>query len=378
MKSWIWYFIDRIFDPKIAESAGGVIQLPIFEMKEDEELKRLLPFIISMVLLVSLAGCTFTKELSKTESTLFAMNTYMTFTAHGENAETALNESMEQIKMLESLWSVTGSESEIYRANHSAGQTITVSQETAELISFALEMAEKTNGALDPTIYPLLTAWGFTTDAKQVPSDEEITTLLEYVGYDRIQLEDKSLSVPDGMELDLGAVGKGYAADLVTEVLKEYGVESAIISLGGNIQAIGSRPDGSDWRVGIRAPWEDGNLGVLEVSNAAVVTSGGYENYFEDEDGTVYWHIIDPVTGYPANSGLQAVTIIGDEGRLCDALSTALFVMGPEKAEEYWRENGGFDMLLVTDENEIILTEGIADNFTLSDGQDETVRVLTS
>lgn len=341
-------------------------------------MKRLLSFITSMILLVFLAGCTSTQELPEAESTLFAMNTYMTFAAYGENAEIALNDSMEQIKMMESLWSVTDSKSEIYRANHSAGRTITVSGETAELISFVLGMSEKTNGALDPTIYPVLTAWGFTTDTKQVPSDEEIASLLQNVGYSRIQLEDGNLTVPEGMELDLGAVGKGYAADLVTETLKKYGVESAIISLGGNIQAIGSRPDGSDWRVGIRAPWEDGNLGVLEVSDAAVVTSGGYENYFEDEDGTVYWHIIDPVTGYPAYSGLQAVTIIGDEGRMCDALSTALFVMGPEKAEEYWRENGGFDMLLVTDENEIILTEGIADNFTLSDGRDETVRVLKS
>lgn len=333
--------------------------------------------LIGMItLFVSLAGCSSVQELPEAENSLFAMNTYMTLTAYGENAETALEESANKIQILESLWSVTDSESEIYRANHSAGQTITVSQETAELLSFALEMAEKTNGALDPTIYPLLTAWGFTTDTKRVPSDEEIASLLQYVGYDRIQLEDKSLVVPDGMELDLGAVGKGYAADLVTEVLKKYGVESAIISLGGNIQAIGSRPDGNDWRIGIRAPWEDGNLGVLEINDAAVVTSGGYENYFEDENGTVYWHIIDPATGYPADSGVQAVTIIGAEGRMCDALSTALFVMGSENAEEYWRENGGFDMLLITDENEIILTEGIADQFELSEGRSETIRVL--
>lgn len=235
---------------------------------------------------------------------------------------------------------------------------------------------KKTGGALDPTIYPVLTAWGFTTDSKQVPSSDQIAELLQNVGYDRIQLEDTSLTIPEGMELDLGAVGKGYTADLVTEVLKEYGVESVVISLGGNIQVIGSRPDGSDWRIGIRAPWEEGNLGVLEISDAAVVTSGGYENYLEDDEGNIYWHILDPSTGYPANSGLQSVTIIGKEGRLCDALSTALFVMGAEQAEAYWRENGGFDMLLVTNENEIILTEGIADKFTLSGGREETIRVL--
>ena len=114
----------------------------------------------------------------------------------------------------------------------------------------------------------------------------------------------------------------------------------------------------------------------MEISDAAVVTSGGYENYFEDESGNIYWHILDPATGYPANSGLQAVTVIGTEGRMCDALSTALFVMGAEQAELYWREHGDFDMLLVTDDNEILVTEGIADKFTLSDGRQETVRVL--
>lgn len=331
-----------------------------------------------ILMLALLTGCRSSAELPKTEHNLFAMNTYMTFTAYGEQAQTALDESEALIEKLESLWSVTDENSEIYRANHSSGQAVSISEETSDLISFALEMAEKTEGALDPTIYPILTAWGFTTDSKQVPSSEQIAELLQKVGYSRIQLEGTSLTVPEGMELDLGAVGKGYSADLVTEVLKKHDIESAIISLGGNIQAIGSRPDGSDWRIGIRAPWEDGNLGVLEISDAAVVTSGGYENYFEDEDGNIYWHILDPFTGYPANSGLQAITIIGKEGRLCDALSTALFVMGAEQAEAYWRENGGFDMLLVTDENEIILTEGIVDKFTLNDGRDETVRVLES
>ena len=331
---------------------------------------------IAAAFLLILPGCA--TETEPVEASLFAMNTYMTFTAYGENAQTALDESVELIQTMESRWSVTDENSEIYRANHSGGQTVSISEETAEVISFALEMAEKTEGALDPTIYPVLTAWGFTTDGKQVPAPEQIAELLQNVSYSRIRLEGTSLTVPEGMELDLGAVGKGYTADLVTEVLKEHDIESAIISLGGNIQAIGSRPDGSDWRIGIRTPWEDGNLGVLEISDAAVVTSGGYENYFEDEDGNIYWHILDPSTGYPATSGLQAVTIIGKEGRLCDALSTALFVMGAEQAEAYWRENGGFDMLLVTDENEIILTEGIADKFTLSDGREETVRVLES
>ena len=334
---------------------------------------------LAAILLVGvLTGCSAPAEEMQqpVERSLFAMNTYMTFTAYGEDAQAALQEAEECIQQVEGLWSVTDKDSEIYQANHSGGQPVTVSEETAEIISFALEMAQRTGGALDPTIYPVLTAWGFTTDSKQVPSQQQIAQLLEQVGYDRIQLNGSELTVPDGMELDLGAVGKGYTADLVTEILRRHGVSSALISLGGNIQAIGSRPDGSDWRLGIRAPWESGNLGVLTVSDAAVVTSGGYENYFDDEQGNIYWHILDPSTGYPADSGLQSVTIVGREGKMCDALSTALFVMGAQSAEQYWRENGGFEMLLVTDSGEILITEGIAENFTLNEGRTETVRVL--
>ena len=339
---------------------------------------RLWKKLTALLLAGILTGCSAPAEEMQqpVERSLFAMNTYMTFTAYGEDAQAALQEAEECIQQVEGLWSVTDEDSEIYQANHSGGQPVTVSEETAEIISFALEMAQRTGGALDPTIYPVLTAWGFTTDSKQVPSQQRITRLLEQVGYDRIRLNGTELTVPDGMELDLGAVGKGYTADLVTEILRRHGVTSALISLGGNIQAIGSRPDGSDWRLGIRAPWESGNLGVLTVSDAAVVTSGGYENYFDDEQGNIYWHILDPSTGYPADSGLQSVTIVGREGRMCDALSTALFVMGAQSAEQYWRENGGFEMLLVTDSGEILITEGIAEDFTLNEGRTETVRVL--
>lgn len=339
--------------------------------------KKTAAFLLSAFCILQLSGCSKPQnEVIRADETLFAMNTYMTFTAYGEEAETALDDVKEQVVKLEFLWSVTEEDSDIYRANHSHGQAVFVSEETAELVSFALEMAGETGGALDPTIYPILTAWGFTTGQKQVPSQKDLEPLLPLTDYTQITLDGQNLTVPDMMQLDLGAVGKGYAADLAAKILQENGVESAILSLGGNIHTIGTRPDGTDWRVGIRAPWEEEYLGVLEISDAAVVTSGGYENYFEDESGNIYWHILDPATGYPANSGLQAVTVIGTEGRMCDALSTALFVMGAEQAELYWREHGGFDMLLVTDDNEILVTEGIADKFTLSDGRQETVRVL--
>ena len=347
--------------------------------KQNGKRRRTRQFLaVLLLLLTALSGCGRTNlEAQEAENSFFAMNTYMTFTAYGEQAEDALADARVRVEEVEALWSVTDEGSEIYRANHSGGEPVNVSEETAELVSFALEMAEKTDGALEPTIYPVLRAWGFTTDTKQVPSQEEIDALLEDVGHEKITLDGTLLTVPEGMELDLGAVGKGYAGDLAAEAVRARGIECAILSLGGNIQAVGSRPDGTDWRVGLRSPWEDGTLGVLRVSNLAVVTSGGYENYFEDEDGNVYWHILDPETGYPAKSGLLSVTIICSQGRMGDALSTALFVMGPQKAEEYWRENGDFEMILVTEEGEILITEGVADRFTLSEGRTEEIRVIS-
>ena len=347
--------------------------------KQNGKRRRTRQFLaVLLLLLTALSGCGRTDlEAQEAENSFFAMNTYMTFTAYGEGAEDALADARVRVEEVEALWSVTDEGSEIYRANHSGGEPVNVSEETAELVSFAFEMAEKTEGALEPTIYPVLQAWGFTTDTKQVPSQEEINALLGDVGHEKITLDGTLLTVPEGMELDLGAVGKGYAGDLAAEAVRARGIECAILSLGGNIQAVGSRPDGTDWRVGLRSPWEDGTLGVLRVSDQAVVTSGGYENYFEDEDGNVYWHILDPETGYPAKSGLLSVTIICPQGRMGDALSTALFVMGPQKAEEYWRENGDFEMILVTEEGEILITEGVADHFTLSEGRTEEIRVIS-
>lgn len=150
-------------------------------------------------------------------------------------------------------------------------------------------------------------------------------------------------------------------------MLREDGISSALFNIGGNIQAVGSRPDGTDWRLGIRSPYGEGELGVLEISDCAVVTSGNYERYFVGEDGRTYGHIIDPETGYPADNGLASVTILAEEGKMGDALSTSMFVKGLEGALNYWRDHLDFDMIAVTEDGEIYLTEGIEEKFTLSE-----------
>ena len=171
----------------------------------------------------------------------------------------------------------------------------------------------------------------------------------------------------EGMELDFGAIVKGYTGDQMAQVLEDNGVTSAIINLGGNVRLIGGNPEGGNWRVGILSPYGEGNMGILEAQDVNIITSGGYERYFIGEDGKQYWHILDPKTGYPADSGLLSATIIGEDGALCDALSTAAFVMGLERAEEYWKSRDDFEMILVTADNEIYVTEGLEDSFTLTE-----------
>lgn len=310
-------------------------------------------------------GGTGQQEPAKTD--FFAMDTYMTFTAYGDNAEAALSQAEEEIRRLEGEWSVTDEGSEIWQVNHSGGETVTLSSETAQIVRFALDMAEQTDGALEPTIYPVLSAWGFTTDENRIPGVEELQSLLENTGYEKVELDGSQITLPSGMELDLGAVGKGYAGDLAAELLETEGITSALLDIGGNIQAVGSRPDGSDWRLGLQSPYGEGTVGVLSVSDCAVVTSGNYERYFVGSDGKEYGHIIDPDTGYPVDNGLASVTIIADEGKMGDALSTSMFVKGLEGAEDYWRAHQDFEMIIITEDGQIYLTEGAGERFELSE-----------
>ncbi|MCM1224119.1 MAG: FAD:protein FMN transferase, partial [Lachnospiraceae bacterium] len=322
---------------------------------------------IMPVFLLFLAGCygRVQEAGDMAETRFFGMDTDISIKAYGKNAEAALEDAESKIAELEKLWSVTDENSDIYKINCSRGEPVSISSETKEILSFALGMAEKTGGVLEPTIYPVITAWGFTTEQNRIPSSSELQEILENVDYRRVVLSGDEVALPDGMELDLGAVGKGYAADVVTDILKDRGVSSALLNLGGNIQAVGAKPDGSDWRVGLQNPFGDSYVGVLSVSDSAVVTSGSYERYFIGDDGRRYGHILNPFTGYPAETGLASVTIVAEAGKLSDALSTSLFVMGLEGAVDYWKENQDFEMILFTEDGKICLTEGLEDKFEL-------------
>lgn len=345
---------------------------------------RLLPALLALSLL--LAGCTqpapdanastsadASASATPNETILFAMDTVMTLTVYGDEA--LLSAAAERINGLEAELSVTNEDSEIYALNQAGSGT--VSEDAAALLGQALALCGRTGGALDLSIYPVVRAWGFTTGEYGVPADDVLSGLLAHVDYTKIAFDEATgqVSLEPGMEIDLGSVAKGYTSDQLITLFQENGVTSALVNLGGNVQALGSKPDGSPWRIAVQDPLGDGYIGVLDVVDQAVITSGGYERYFE-EDGQTYWHIIDPATGAPARSGLISVTIVGDSGLLCDGLSTALFVKGYEDAVDFWRETGDFEMILVLEDGQIALTEGLEDQFSPANPSAEEVLVI--
>lgn len=312
------------------------------------------------------------------EETIFAMDTVMTLEAYGPEAEDALIRAAQRINELDRTLSVVNENSDVWAVNHSTGP-VTVSEDTGALVALGLELWEETGGALNIAMYPVVRAWGFTTgEYRVVPGDERAALLartdLGQLDYDP---DSRTVTAPAGMELDLGSLGKGYAGDQVLDLFREAGVTSALINLGGNVQALGGQADGSPWRIGVQDPEDLGAyLAVLEVTDGAVVTSGGYQRYFE-EAGETYCHIMDPATGAPADSGLLSATIVGPSGARCDGLSTAAFVLGAEGTADLWRAAGDFEFLLVDEDGTIWLSEGLEDRFSLAEGyEDRTVEVV--
>ena len=316
-----------------------------------------------------LTGCSGAPAQEPESATFFAMDTAMDFTVYGDAA--LLDEAETLIGSLEEQVSVTDEHSDIYAIDHTGSGSL--SGNAAELMAQALELCRRTGGALDISVYPIVQAWGFTTGSYQVPDEETIQSLLPLVDYTQIQYDAATgvVTLPEGMEIDLGSVAKGYAGQLAAQMLREHGVQSALLNLGGNVQTVGTKPDGSPWQIGIKDPQGEDAMMVLSVEDQAVVTSGGYERYFE-QDGQTYWHIMDPSTGHPADSGLISVTIVGDEGVVCDGLSTALFVMGLEKAADLWAQSGDFEAVFVTASGEVYITEGLRDRFALTEQYADT------
>ena len=298
-------------------------------------MKKLIALLFVCLLL---AGCS-------AQRTVYHMDTVMTYDIHGLDAEAALPKVDHCIGWLELYWSATRADSNIGRMNR--GESVILPYPDAALLERVQELSDRTGGAFNPKLRSLSIAWGFCHEENQasdyrVPTEEEIAA---------------ALADP---QWDLGGALKGYAGQEAVKILDTMYIDRALLNLGGNIQTYGEKRDGTPWNVGIQDPDGGDYLGVIAVSGtASIVTSGDYQRCFE-QDGKTYHHILDPETGYPADSGLRSVTVICRDGLTADCLSTALFVMGLEEASEFWRASDDFEAVFITTDNKIYATEGAA------------------
>lgn len=340
------------------------------KFKHSPIIGRILAGILCFSMLLPLTACGEGKEEHKQ---LFAMDTVMTLTAYGKNAQAGLDAATSVINAMDTALDPENPKSTIYAINNANGANIAVSGQIASMLSTAQLVYQRSGGALDPSIYPLIKRWGFIDGKYYVPTDEEISEELAKRCFDKLNINSfpssggYSVSLPAGGEIGLGAVAKGNASAYAIDAMRQAGVKSGIVSLGGNVQTLGLKPDGSNWTVAVQDPnYPDSYLGVLSVGEAAVITSGSYQRYFTDMRNHSYHHILNPSTGYPTANSLVSVTIICTDGTMADCLSTAMFVLGENRALEYWRTYGGFEMIMVNSSNQVTCTKGLIEKFTLS------------
>ena len=349
-------------------------------------MKRQLAALLLTIFALSLTACGETAAESETR-TVYAMDTVMNLTVYGENAAAALESAEKELHTLdEAVLSRTAEGSELYALNASNGETVEYGADDIlpALIETALTISDATDGAFDPTLAPVLDAWGFTKDERRVPPADELKELLSHTGCGKVALEKTAdgwtVTLLDGAQLDLGGIAKGYAADLLRAQLEKEGVTSATLDLGGDVFVMGRKTDGSDWRIAVKDPADtESYLGVVSAADKFIVTSGVYERYFE-ENGVRYHHILDPKTGCPAESGLVSVTVLCENGAWADALSTACFVLGPDGAlalrDDLADQGTDFELILVTDDGRVLYTDGLADAFTPNDESGYTYEAL--
>ena len=315
--------------------------------------------IITIMFVCMFCGC---KSVQEYEENIFAMDTIMTIKVYGDGGKDAVLKAKEELFLLDKELDRKEKSNEIFKLNEEKDKK--VSEDIYGLIERAKIISEKTDGNFDITIAPVMDLWGFYGEEFTVPTDIEIDECLKKVSYKNIEMSEDTIKLRNNATIDLGGIAKGYASDVVCKIIKNSGINSAIISLGGNVFALGKRPDGDNWRVGIQDPQnKDKYIGTLEIFDKAVVTSGGYERFFE-YNGEKFHHIIDPKTGVSSNNGLKSVTIVAKSCEYADGLSTALYVMGLDKAIDLWRKYKDFEAVFITDNGEINVTYGLKDCFT--------------
>ncbi|MBU3128097.1 FAD:protein FMN transferase [Clostridium tagluense] len=305
------------------------------------------------------------------EKETYMMGTIIQLKVYGKNSEKATELALKRISDIESKMSVNLKSSEITKLNAKAGISgEKLSVDTYSVIEKAVKYSKLTDGSLDATIEPIVKLWGIGTDKARIPSKSEIEEKLKLVDYKDIILDSKNSTVQlrrTGQAIDLGAIAKGYTADEIKKVLIDNKVNSALINLGGNVFAVGSKPDGTSWNIGIQNPLDTRGqyLGTISVTDKSMVTSGNYERYFI-VDGKRYHHIFDPKTGYPSEAGLISTTIVSDNSIDGDALSTSTYILGLSKGIKLIESIKGVEAIFVTSDKKVYVTEGLKDSFNLT------------
>ena len=321
---------------------------------------RICGILLCAVLGFSLCGC----GTVFADSAYFAMDTVITLRLPADTPQKVISACEADTAALEALLSRRVPESEVSRFN-SSDSGIMLSPETAEILRTALAVSMETEGAYDPTVAPLAELWNVTSPDPQIPSGNDLNSVLPHIGYRKLAWDGDLLRKSDpAVSLDLGGCAKGYACASAVRLLTSSGVPMGIVSFGGNVGVFGEKPDGTPWRVGIRHPDDaSASAGYLALTEGFVSVSGDYERYFE-KDGVRYHHIFDTKTGYPASSGIRSAAVWSTDGTLADALSTALFVLGEEKATVLY-ESGifSFEAVLYTADGRTVITPGIAGRY---------------
>ena len=280
------------------------------------------------------------------------------------SSDTIFDGCMEMCARYESLFSATVADSDIWRINNAGGSPVTVDPETAKLISDALEYSRISDGLIDPTVGGVCELWDISSQVgsedPHIPDDASISEALSHVDYGSVSVDGNTVTSADpDAHLTLGFIAKGYVADRLSEYLSEAGVTSALIDLGGNIKAVGSKPDGSDFHIGIQKPFSDKGepITTISVNNASVVSSGTYERYFTLDDH-IYHHIFDTEKGYPVDGNVIGVTVISSSSEEADVLSTLCLIMGVDRGLELIEDTEGAEAMLITSDYALHTSSG--------------------
>lgn len=311
--------------------------------------------LLSTILLI---GCNLTTKEPISKTGIY-FDTVISIDIYDSNNTSLLEQCFEYCREFEETVSRTIATSEIYQINHANGNPVEVSDVTLELLQKGVKYGELTNGKFDITVAPLSELWDFKNNTGTVPNEQDIKEALSHVNYKNIVIDGNMVSLSDPKAaIDLGGIAKGYMADRLKEYLMKEGIESALINLGGNILAIGSKPDGTPFNLGIQKPFEKQGVTITSVKtvDSSVVSSGVYERYFE-KDNVIYHHILDTKTGYPCDTGLLGITILSEKSVDGDALSTSCLTLGLADGMKLIESLDGVEAIFITEDYKLIATK---------------------